>query len=725
MKKLFFLIIAAFSLFSTVGLAQGWNIDLLEIRYDDWLDAENIAVSGDYACVALNDQGIAVVDISDPQNPIEVALAERGGDPKVIQISGDYAYIGYTGEGIKVLNIMNPLIPYFENVIYPVTLYVSDLFIDNDLMYITHFDCQLTIIDISDPLNPGVVSVSNLNDDSNHVFVSEDKAYIANDRGFIILDVADPFNPFYVNGIFDLPGNDHDLSVSGNLAFISRGIAGMYIYDVSDPAMLIFQANVLFNNNAVDAFCQNNFAFVSSGGSGLYCYDISNPALPHLLSQCDPPGANMDMVIAGDFIFSAYDSYGMRIIDVSDPANTYMYKRYDPSWKITNVTALGNYAIISADDNGLIVIDTSDPFSPFHAAHLSSIGEVGKLNIYQDIAYTMKFYVSGSLLNIIDISDPLNLEVLAEDSTVGYIQHIDNEQNLGYAVFENYYLQIVDVSDPVSPQQISLFNMQDYRHWGSIAINEGYLYGITTEYSESMDYCGDSLIVVNVNDPANPVFVDYFDSPYYSGCLRVQNDFLYLSASDGLYVYDLSNPEDPQPVGFCQLPGSSWSFEIVWDYAYIAAGPSGGLRVVDITDPYDPRLSGCYVTPGHCNDIAVHGEVVYVADWDHFEIYDCDEAVGVNSPSSPGIANTFVLSNPYPIPFNAETVITFTLPKSGEVSLKIYDIQGRIVQTLSAGQFNQGWHRVTFNAENLASGVYFINLTAGDFTDTKKTLLLK
>ena len=86
---------------------------------------------------------------------------------------------------------------------------------------------------------------------------------------------------------------------------------------------------------------------------------------------------------------------------------------------------------------------------------------------------------------------------------------------------------------------------------------------------------------------------------------------------------------------------------------------------------------------------------------------------------------TFEFKNPAPNPFNPETRISFSLPEASEVSLVVYDVQGREVATLVNGWQPAGMHEVTFNASDLTSGVYFARLTAGEFQGIKKLLLLK
>lgn len=85
----------------------------------------------------------------------------------------------------------------------------------------------------------------------------------------------------------------------------------------------------------------------------------------------------------------------------------------------------------------------------------------------------------------------------------------------------------------------------------------------------------------------------------------------------------------------------------------------------------------------------------------------------------------YTLEQNYPNPFNPSTIISFSLPKAGDVQLSVFDAIGRKVATLADGYQTAGQHNIEFNASSLASGVYFYTLTAGDFTATKKMLLVK
>jgi hypothetical protein len=91
----------------------------------------------------------------------------------------------------------------------------------------------------------------------------------------------------------------------------------------------------------------------------------------------------------------------------------------------------------------------------------------------------------------------------------------------------------------------------------------------------------------------------------------------------------------------------------------------------------------------------------------------------------PGIPDDFELYDNYPNPFNPVTNIEFDVMKSAYVVLKVYDIQGREVTTLVDKQLTTGHYKVTFNAEELSSGIYLYKIRMDDFYAIKKMTLIK
>ena len=81
------------------------------------------------------------------------------------------------------------------------------------------------------------------------------------------------------------------------------------------------------------------------------------------------------------------------------------------------------------------------------------------------------------------------------------------------------------------------------------------------------------------------------------------------------------------------------------------------------------------------------------------------------------------LSQNYPNPFSSFTSISYTIPRTERVTLKVYDLLGRERLTVTEGLYSAGRHEVTFGARDLASGLYFYRIQAGNFTRTKTLII--
>jgi hypothetical protein len=89
------------------------------------------------------------------------------------------------------------------------------------------------------------------------------------------------------------------------------------------------------------------------------------------------------------------------------------------------------------------------------------------------------------------------------------------------------------------------------------------------------------------------------------------------------------------------------------------------------------------------------------------------------------IPTEYYLSQNYPNPFNPVTKISFDLPDDVKVKLIVYDLLGREVKSIVNSQLTTGKYTFLFDGRNLASGVYFYRLVAGDFTAVKRMVLVK
>jgi len=106
--------------------------------------------------------------------------------------------------------------------------------------------------------------------------------------------------------------------------------------------------------------------------------------------------------------------------------------------------------------------------------------------------------------------------------------------------------------------------------------------------------------------------------------------------------------------------------------------------------------------------------------WFRF-LTEADTASVVEEPSSIQIPQNYVVEQNYPNPFNPSTTISYSIPNPAFVTLKIYDVLGRVIQTLINKFQEPNTYRMNFDASNLSSGIYFYRLQVGNvFVALKK-----
>ncbi|MFN3872826.1 MAG: T9SS type A sorting domain-containing protein [Ignavibacterium sp.] len=136
------------------------------------------------------------------------------------------------------------------------------------------------------------------------------------------------------------------------------------------------------------------------------------------------------------------------------------------------------------------------------------------------------------------------------------------------------------------------------------------------------------------------------------------------------------------------------------------------------------------------NPTTYRAHIIYLADQttgvgpfdsqltDNDLVYSTFDIILTSADPTP-VASTFELAQNYPNPFNPSTNIKYSIAERSNVTIKVYDMLGSEVATLVNQVQDAGTHNVVFNAANLASGMYVYTITAGNFTATKKMMLLK
>jgi hypothetical protein len=133
------------------------------------------------------------------------------------------------------------------------------------------------------------------------------------------------------------------------------------------------------------------------------------------------------------------------------------------------------------------------------------------------------------------------------------------------------------------------------------------------------------------------------------------------------------------------------------------------------------------------NPIDFNGSIdtIYIVSKDSVQMV-AKQVVLIGNPKTTAVENdnskkivAYKLLQNYPNPFNPATTISYEIPKTSFITLKVYDILGRQVKTLVNKEMNSGSYETKFDASSLTSGIYFYSLQAGSFSQSKKMILLK
>ncbi|MHB8842937.1 MAG: T9SS type A sorting domain-containing protein [Candidatus Aquicultor sp.] len=195
-----------------------------------------------------------------------------------------------------------------------------------------------------------------------------------------------------------------------------------------------------------------------------------------------------------------------------------------------------------------------------------------------------------------------------------------------------------------------------------------------------------------------------------SGTWDPVNGNLWLST--GNYSYN-------QPTGqFAGTEGTWYSFNTkTW-----AIEDSIKWSFFSPQDPNERPRGIAFSNDGKDVYLACFGNSTYPpVEWFHNDSH----VTGISVEKRSNVVSGYQLSQNYPNPFNPSTEITFSVPKSGLVTLKIYDLLGRLVSTLVNENKSTGNYTVRFDASRLASGTYIYQMNANGVLLTKKMVLLK
>jgi len=579
----------------------------------DWITG--ISVAGDLVYVSMW-RHLAVIDVLDKSNPVQAGIINVPYDLSGIAVSGSYAYCPSNGEwdgfdwinrGLRIFDISNPANPL------PIGLFDSNsgvsshLFVAGNIVYLPCHGDGLMLIDVTDPALPILASTYLSVPAGNAfegVYVAGNNAYIANGGVFEIVDVTDPLNPLYLGS-----ANHHyggfNLAVSGNIACLASNENGMTIFNVSNTASPVIAGR--FDTGGLPrsfAFSGSNM-FVVRGIGGLHILDITNPAAPGFVSEYDPDNHMTKVAVVAPYAYVT-GNMGFSIIDVTNPSTPLPASEYNfEDRRATDLYIDGNlaYVVFNGRWEGPIwlkpelhILDITDRANPVKLGGYVGAESISGIEVLGDYAYVSDYYAGLIILNVVDKANPYEVgqypNYRARDIDFdGTHVYLPGEQRLG----------IIDVTDPSRP----------------FAISDDWIYsGINIFLSGNYAYLAalDGLVVIDKTYPFNCVTV-----AYYRGMINAPSEVFF----DGAYAYIISGGYGimvldvvPQPI---DLP-PAWYFDFtlaegaedvlltvgVHEFAHEGFDPDRGeveLPPKPVAGIFDARFTGPSLGSGTTRDI--------------------------------------------------------------------------------------------------------------------------
>ena len=270
---------------------------------------------------------------------------------------------------------------------------------------------------------------------------------------------------------------------------------------------------------------------------------------------------------------------------------------------------------------------------------------------------------------------------------------------------------------------VSAGHFSDGNYWRNARLDGGNLLSYNPRTGK--------VLVLDISNPSSMTKVTEFSSPVFpskfgSIYAGVSNDTMFVfSGSSGYPLILQSTVIAPKSINSYNKYSSLWS-----DGVSIVTGTYDGLCIYNAVPLTAPQLTHQYITGWYDPSVYLTGTRILFSGIrggdDTFDgIHDLQFVPTGVERTENLTPSQYELFQNYPNPFNPTTVITYALPDAGQVTLKLYDMLGREMQSLVSEHQIAGTYRYVLDVASLSTGTYFYRLTAGSFVATQKMVILK
>ncbi len=520
-----------------------------------------------------NTTGLSVIDVRDPNNPVQLGTLALGGSETALDIVGNYAYVVTT---------------------------------------------SLAIVDVSDPSNlvaaPDVAGIAA----ATQVTVAGRYAYVVDGADIKVVDVKTSSTASVVKTISGFAADLGAIKIVGQYGYIGLINAGpgFQIINLAGQETYALTAHSL-NAGTLDVLGEATFGqglqvrgglnvgylgIASEGPISSYATNVTSSFAGGLTVQGQAV-CMADGRYCASASFPATDPYSFSVV------NSLTASLSNP----IDVAAEGNTLYV-ADNAGrnIHIFDVTDPSNPIELGSTPAEGAaMNSVFVEGDVAYATIAAASNTLA-IYDVSNPAAPTFIAS-KRVG-TEPIDVAVSNGYAYVVNGStdnVSVIDVSDPSNPIGVATTTVGTNPN--AIHISGNYAYVANT--------FSDSISVIDITDPLHPFVVNTVTVGGQPAHLFVTNGYAYTANSqfgvNSMSIVDVSDPANAFVVTTTFAGVGPLAISVAGRYAYLTNTHSGGHRMslVDVSDPYHPFVATSTESGFSGNNMVISGRYAYIANF--------------------------------------------------------------------------------------------------------------
>jgi hypothetical protein len=691
-------------------------------------------------CVYIgNGPTFQVLDITNPSSPSVVGEYLTDVDFIAdIRVRDSLAFLA--AGHLLILNVSNPPSIQFVGSLNlppglrfpPVRIALADSF-----AFVTLFPGQVLVVDVSDPTNPILRGVSVVGDRPHCLASKGHYAYAAGfaDPWLFVIDASNPDtvtrNGVVIGGFPRSAFVQDTLLIVGTQAF-TTGFRLLKIFSVACPDSPVFLGETeSIGNGAFDEItsvtAEGNYAYFETYSPRVYSVDISSPTLPLLLSQisCRNPlpdvWAGQKVSSSEGTVFAAYAGT-LWIVNATDPGSLSTRSYFPTGGTPFKLDVKDSLLFVASGPAGMWTIDVSNPSRPIGIANLDSLGLLVDVLVAESLAFVISSGYSPDDplrgLRIVNVANPLQPALIGAYTGAPHNSAYSNSiAKMGDIIFmtqpgSDTTFVVVDVSNPNAPVRVGGFFSPYFP--SDIAVKDSFTYLATQN---------GGVRIVDCRTPYLPVEVYSFQPSRSFYGVVARDSLVYADRADTIFVLDTRIPQSPIIIGKCGRSGGGGSVDLIISSGFLYWVGAGRLGVVDIRDPRNPLEIG---TAGGGNGVAAKGDLVFLAEGPQgVSVLRNGLITSVRETEPRQVTDGFQLYQNYPNPFNPTTELGYQISKVSHVTLKIYDVLGRLIDVLVDQTQQPGQYHVVWHGPALSSGTYFCQLEVSGLRITRKMLMLR